>query len=503
MKNLDFQKTLGRLQRRVRGIAAFSGLGWGSLAAFLTVLCGGWADLVFELSPALRLAALAAAVLLGPALAIFVAWRSGRLAVPSVLARRLDQAGAARGEIIAGVDLLHDSRVFAPPAAGLASIAVERAANLARQVPGARVAPWRPVLRATLATGLAAGVVALLAVALPRMADTLWQRFSDPYGDHPPYSAVRFRVEPGDLSVVYGQGVEIRAIVEGAPVDRLDLVLEPAGAAPEQRAHVSRSQRPLAGGPRKRDRAGPLLRERRRGAGSKLASQDRRHHRAAAQCRPLPRHSAGIHAAGLPTKVCCPPAGWRGWPAPMSRPGPPATARSCPERSSSQAPPLHAHSSSSRPPRSRRKSTAPSRFGPTARSRSGCATQTASSRRMPCRLPSSCSMTSGRSSGSPSPASSPSPRPTSCCPSSSPPRTILESPGSSSSCALNGSRALPIDLPLGSGSPTQWNDQTYLPLAEYGVRPGDEITLFARVEDNDPAGERVRKHRGPASDHPS
>ena len=260
MKNLDFQKTLGRLQRRVRGIAAFSGLGWGSLAAFLTVLCGAWADLVFELSPALRLAALAAAVLLGPALAIFVAWRSGRLAVPSVLARRLDQAGAARGEIVAGVDLLHDSRVFAPPAAGLASIAVERAATLARQVPGARVAPWRPVLVPTLATGLAAGVVALLALALPRMADALWQRFSDPFGDHPPYSAVRFRVEPGDLSVVYGQGVEIRAIVaRGAG--------RPAGPGARARrrctrtgAHVSRSERPLAGGPRKRDRAGPLLR---------------------------------------------------------------------------------------------------------------------------------------------------------------------------------------------------------------------------------------------------
>ncbi len=53
---------------------------------------------------------------------------------------------------------------------------------------------------------------------------------------------------------------------------------------------------------------------------------------------------------------------------------------------------------------------------------------------------------------------------------------------------LNGSRHLPFELPLGSTLPTQWNGQTYLPLAQYGLRPGDEITLFARVEDNDPAG---------------
>ena len=42
--------------------------------------------------------------------------------------------------------------------------------------------------------------------------------------------------------------------------------------------------------------------------------------------------------------------------------------------------------------------------------------------------------------------------------------------------------------PLGSESPTQWNEQRYLPLAEYGLKPGDEIALFARVADNDPAG---------------
>ena len=152
---------------------------------------------------------------------------------PVAAGAALDQAGAARGEIVAGVDLLHDTRVFGP----LGRPGRDRGRARGEACPSSARGSCRSVAAGTvpaLATGLAAGVVALLALGLPRMAEALWQRFSDPFGDHPPYSAVRFRVEPGDLRVVYGQGVEIRAIVEGAPVDRLDLVLEPAGAAPER-----------------------------------------------------------------------------------------------------------------------------------------------------------------------------------------------------------------------------------------------------------------------------
>ncbi len=153
----------------------------------------------------------------------------------AVLARRLDHVAAARGEIVAGVDLLEDSRVFEPLATGLAGIAVERAGSPAQQcIRGASwplpslssLRPWPsdcwPARRPFCLLGL------------PRMAEVLWLRFSDPFGDHPPYSAVVFHVEPGDISVVYGQAIEIRAQVEGAPVDRVELVLEPESAASER-----------------------------------------------------------------------------------------------------------------------------------------------------------------------------------------------------------------------------------------------------------------------------
>ncbi|MEX0710857.1 MAG: hypothetical protein WD278_00820, partial [Pirellulales bacterium] len=54
--------------------------------------------------------------------------------------------------------------------------------------------------------------------------------------------------------------------------------------------------------------------------------------------------------------------------------------------------------------------------------------------------------------------------------------------------SLNDSRPLPLDLPLDAPHVRRCEQGTYLPLSAYGLEPGDVIKLFARVEDNDPAG---------------
>ncbi|HYH66789.1 MAG TPA: hypothetical protein VD866_18995, partial [Urbifossiella sp.] len=54
--------------------------------------------------------------------------------------------------------------------------------------------------------------------------------------------------------------------------------------------------------------------------------------------------------------------------------------------------------------------------------------------------------------------------------------------------SLNDSRALPLDVTVKAPQPTRVYAVVQLPLASYGLQPGDEITLFARAEDNDPAG---------------
>jgi hypothetical protein len=54
--------------------------------------------------------------------------------------------------------------------------------------------------------------------------------------------------------------------------------------------------------------------------------------------------------------------------------------------------------------------------------------------------------------------------------------------------SLNDSRALPLDVKLPAPAPLRWSAPLRLPLAEYGLQPGDEIKLFGRVADTDPDG---------------
>ncbi len=52
--------------------------------------------------------------------------------------------------------------------------------------------------------------------------------------------------------------------------------------------------------------------------------------------------------------------------------------------------------------------------------------------------------------------------------------------------SLNDSRAMPLAIAVGQPAPRRQHEVVYLPLAEYGLQPGDQIKLFARIEDNDP-----------------
>src|SRR5439155_13433119 len=54
--------------------------------------------------------------------------------------------------------------------------------------------------------------------------------------------------------------------------------------------------------------------------------------------------------------------------------------------------------------------------------------------------------------------------------------------------SLNDSRPIPMSIPVQTPPATRQTVTVLLPLASYGLEPGDEIKLFARAEDNDPAG---------------
>jgi uncharacterized protein YoxC len=57
--------------------------------------------------------------------------------------------------------------------------------------------------------------------------------------------------------------------------------------------------------------------------------------------------------------------------------------------------------------------------------------------------------------------------------------------------SLNNSRPSPLDLPLPAHPAMRSFEVVSLPLAEFGLKPGDELKLFARAADTDPVGAKL------------
>jgi hypothetical protein len=105
-------------------------------------------------------------------------------------------------------------------------MAAEHAESLARRAPLAKAVPAKPLGRALAALAGQAAAIGLLALVMPDLVKTEWNRFARPMADVPPYSLLRFTVTPGNTRVLYGNELEIAATVEGGVADHLELVLE-------------------------------------------------------------------------------------------------------------------------------------------------------------------------------------------------------------------------------------------------------------------------------------
>ena len=237
MAGPTLQSSFRRLRRRILYIEGCSGLFWGATAFVAVLLAALWIDLVLGLSPELRIGAW---VVSGAALLVLLGMivvRAVRLLSDAGLANRLDSAGETGGQIRSGSDLSQSagraSAYSSRPELtnGLAGLAVDRAAELAANVAPGRAAPARPLMRSlAILAGLATAVGVLVAL-MPQIAFTQWTRFVDPFGDHPAYSPYTFHLEPEGAEVIYGGSLELTASVEGPPVDQLELVLVLPGTA--------------------------------------------------------------------------------------------------------------------------------------------------------------------------------------------------------------------------------------------------------------------------------
>ena len=218
-------QALAQVRRRLCGLSVASAACWAAIGFVLVVVTGMWIDLLWECSTATRIA-----VWILAAAAALVLFASRMLAMvqhaqAQALARRIDQAGRTGGEVLAGLELDHGRPEWSPLTAGMAQLAVGRAARLAGQVTAKEAVSGQQTRRAgSVLLALVFGM-GLMAVVFPRMAATQWSRFTRPLADVPPFSPIQFSLQPGDVQVRYGSSLEISSTVSGAPVDRLELVM--------------------------------------------------------------------------------------------------------------------------------------------------------------------------------------------------------------------------------------------------------------------------------------
>lgn len=221
--------SLARLRMRIRTQGIAAGVLWALAAGAGSLLVWAWLDLLLDASPALRVAGSMAAIAVLVAVLAFFLRRLMRQTAEGQLARRLDAAAGASGQIVSGYDLLrHAESSPESPAglsAGLARLASDRAGTLAAAAPLERVAPAQLLLRPLGAVAAIAAVIGLLAVVSPRLVATQWGRLVHPWGDQPVFSQIQIDVQPGDVAVVYGGDVEIRASVRGGTASNLETVL--------------------------------------------------------------------------------------------------------------------------------------------------------------------------------------------------------------------------------------------------------------------------------------
>ncbi|NQU21751.1 MAG: hypothetical protein HQ567_10745 [Candidatus Nealsonbacteria bacterium] len=227
MTDNSLSERLRRVRWRLFLIGSAAAVAWTLAAAIVMLLAAAWLDLLWEPSPGWRIGMLATAGVAALGLLVALTVATVRTAADRAVAGRLDRAAGSGGQVLSGLDLSRgDANQPAEISVDLARMAVGRAERVAAGVPMARAVPIRPLGRSWGTFGLLLGASLLLVFFLWDVARTEWSRFTDPFGDVPPFSQIKFEVTPGDAKVIYGEPLDVRAKVTGGTVERLELVLQ-------------------------------------------------------------------------------------------------------------------------------------------------------------------------------------------------------------------------------------------------------------------------------------
>ena len=158
MNQAELKQHLGRIRRRLWQVAAAAMAGWGGVVFVGTCVLWAWLDLLWELRPAVRLAAWGVAAAAAAFVIGYGIFRSRRHATDTALADAIDRSAGTGGQVLAGFESSAAAALPGELSRGLASLAIEQAAHAARAIAAETVVAARPALRAltTCLTVLAA-----------------------------------------------------------------------------------------------------------------------------------------------------------------------------------------------------------------------------------------------------------------------------------------------------------------------------------------------------------
>ncbi len=185
-----------------------------------------WADTVWPMSSTVRWIASRGAVLVTGLILFLYSFLRAYQTTNSTIARKLDRQLSTGGEVLAGLQLattsINDKHELTQ---GLAKIATLRAADKVRGISPNSITDWKSIQHAFLALSACAVVGACIAIAVPSIAWNQFQRFLYPSSDIPPYTGVLIELELEKSTVVYGSDAFAKATIQAGKVDRVQLVV--------------------------------------------------------------------------------------------------------------------------------------------------------------------------------------------------------------------------------------------------------------------------------------
>ncbi len=218
----DFQPGLKPFKQRLLRVLS-SEVSLALAVLTLAVLVAAmWFDTVVALPAALRWGIPRIGLLLATSIVIGLIWWRSRGFTPEHIARRLDNASQSGGELVVGWQLATQPvRPQNELAQGFAALAAERALRKLGQLSPDLITDWRIVQRSSYALlGILAACLVIALVA-PQASRNQLKRFLYPGSDVPPYTGVVIELELERQEVLYGQDCFVTALVQQGHVERM------------------------------------------------------------------------------------------------------------------------------------------------------------------------------------------------------------------------------------------------------------------------------------------